>query len=148
MPEISEKVVLESVVLEKSHENEEMYLKAIYLLEELGLRPVHAIDVAKLLKISLPSCVEMLNKLDKKKFISYNGRNGIQFKGKGKKLAEKIIRNFRLTELLFRDILKLDFEDDSVCRFEHVVTDKIAIALRKVLNNPHKCRHGKNIPVY
>ncbi len=136
----------EKIVLEKSHENEEMYLKAIWLLEEGGIRPIHASEVAKLLRISLPSTTEMLKKLAKRGLLRYSGRDGIELKSSGRKIAEKIVRNLRLTELLFRDVLKIDHDSESVCRFEHVITDEIAGALKKLLKNPKKCPHGKTIP--
>lgn len=135
-----------SVVLEKSSENEEMYLKAIWLLEEEGKNPVHSTDVGKMLEISLPSVVEMFSKLEKKKLIKYEGRKGVSLKTNGRKSAAKVIRNLRLTELLFRDILKIDFNGPEPCRFEHIITDDIAKAMSRVLKNPKTCPHGKPIP--
>ncbi len=141
---ISEKIVLEK----HDTENEQMYLKAIWLLEEDKVNPIHASEVAKLLKISLPSTVEMLKKLDSKGLLKYSGREGILLnKPKGRKIAETVVRNLRLAELLFRDVLKIDPNSDSVCRFEHVITDEMAGAIRKLLGNPQKCPHGKAIPV-
>jgi len=58
--------IKEKIVLEKSHEPEEMYLKAIWLLDEAGARPVHASEVAQHLNISLPALTEMLKKLERK----------------------------------------------------------------------------------
>ena len=136
----------EKIVLEKSHENEEMYLKAIWLLEEEKVNPIHASEVAKQLNVSLPSMTEMLKKLDEKVYLQYSGRDGVKLEKKGRAIAETIIRNLRLTELFFRDILKIDFNDESVCRFEHVITDEIAEAMKRLLKNPKKCPHGKKIP--
>lgn len=138
--------IREKIVLEKSHENEEMYLKAIWLLEEDGIKPIHASEIAKLLRISLPSTTEMLKKLAKRGMLGYSGRGGVELKAKGRKIAEKIVRNLRLTEVLFRDVLKIDYESESVCRLEHAITDEVALAVRKLLKNPEKCPHGKGIP--
>ena len=135
-----------SVVLEKSAENEEMYLKSMWLLEEQGRRPVHSAEVARMLGVSLPSVVEMLGKLHKKDFVNYDGRKGILFRPKGKRIASRIVRNLRLTELLFRDVLKIDYNSPEPCRFEHVISDDIAAAMSKVLGNPQECPHGKPIP--
>ena len=134
------------VVPEKSAENEEMYLKVIWLIEEEGIKPVHSADVARKLGISLPSVVEMLAKLDKKGLVTYDGRKGITFKAKGKKLASRVVRNLRLTELLCRDYLKIDYNSPEPCRFEHVISDEIAGAMSRVLGNPKECPHGKQIP--
>ena len=136
---------LEGIIHEKTHENEEMYLKVIYILEEEKINPVRSSDLSKALKISLPSVVEMLAKLDKKNLIKYDGRKGISFKPKGKKTAKKIVRNLRLTELFFQDVLKMK-ESNCACRFEHVLGDEVAEAINKALKNPKKCPHGKMIP--
>ncbi len=130
----------------KRMENEEMYLKVIFILEEDGVKPVRSTDLAKVLKISLPSVVEMLGKMDKKGLVKYDGRKGISFKPKGKKIAKKVIRNFRLADLMLRDLLKMNDPTKYACRFEHVINDEIAEALKKVLKNPKKCIHGKIIP--
>ncbi len=137
---------LQGIVHEKTCENEEMYLKVIYLLEEDGLKPVCSNNVSKVLKISLPSVVEMLNKMDKKGLVKYDGRKGVFLKPKGKKMAKKIVRNLRLTELLLQDILKMKNIEKYACKFEHSMTDEIANAITKTLKNPEKCPHGKLIP--
>jgi DtxR family Mn-dependent transcriptional regulator len=137
---------LECIIHERKQENEEMYLKAIFLLQEEGMKPVHSNDVSRVLNISLPSVVEMLNKMDKKNFLKYDGRKGITLKAKGKKIAKRIIRNLRLTELLLKEILKIKKETKYACRFEHVINEEIAEAINKILRNPKKCPHGKLIP--
>ncbi len=138
-------IELKEIAHEKSKENEEMYLKVIYILEEKGVKPVCSSHVAKSLKIALPSVVEMLGKLDKKNLIKYDGRKGITFKPKGKKTAKKIVRNLRLAELLLTDILKMK-ETKYACKFEHCMPEEIIKAVNKKLNNPKKCPHGKKIP--
>jgi DtxR family Mn-dependent transcriptional regulator len=135
-----------SVVLERSAENEEMYLKAVWLLEEQGKKPVHSAAIARMLGISLPSVVEMLGKLHKKNLVTYDGRRGVSFKAKGRKIAGRVVRNLRLTELLFRDVLKIDYNSPEPCRFEHAISDEIAAAMLRVLGNPKECPHGKPIP--
>ena len=134
------------VVLERSAENEEMYLKVVWLLEEEGSKPAHSAAIARMLGISLPSVVEMLGKLHKKGLVSYDGRKGVSFRPKGKKVAARVVRNLRLTELLFRDVLKIDYNSPEPCRFEHVISDEIAEAMSRVLGNPKECPHGKPIP--
>ena len=134
------------VVLEKSSENEEMYLKVIWLIEEQGKKPVHSAEIARMLKVSLPSVVEMLGKLHKKGLVSYDGRKGVSFRPKGKKIAARIVRNLRLTELLFRDFLKIDYNSPEPCRFEHIISEEVAVAMSRVLGNPKECPHGKPIP--
>ncbi len=134
------------LVHEKTFENEEMYLKVIFLLEEEGIKPVHSNDVAKVLHISLPSVVEMLGKLEKKGLIKYDGRKGVFFKQKGKNTAKKIVRNLRLTELFLKDILEMKNHMECACKLEHVIKDEIADAIRKKLKNPQKNPDGKIIP--
>jgi DtxR family Mn-dependent transcriptional regulator len=136
---------LKEIRHEKSSENEEMYLKVIFILEEDGINPVCSNYVAKTLKIALPSVVEMLAKMDKKDLIKYNGRKGISFKPKGKKIAKRIVRNLRLMELLLKEVLKIQ-ETKCACKFEHCLGEETAEAVNKLLKNPVKCPHGKTIP--
>lgn len=141
MPEIY------SLMEEEHHsENEEMYLKSMWLLEEEGKKPVKVTDIARILKVSLPSAVQMLKKMHKKDLVKYSGKKGIYFKPKGKRTASKLVRNLRLVELLVRDILKIKRETPFACKIEHHVSDEIAKSLRKVLNNPNVCPHSKPIP--
>ncbi|MBU2100620.1 metal-dependent transcriptional regulator [Candidatus Micrarchaeota archaeon] len=136
---------LKEIRHEKSSENEEMYLKVIYILEEDGVKPVCSNYVAKVLNIALPSVVEMLAKMQKKDLIKYDGRKGIFFKPKGKKIAKRIVRNLRLMELLLKDVLKIK-ETKYACKFEHCLGEEAAEAVNKLLKNPTKCPHGKPIP--
>ncbi|MBI4044665.1 MAG: metal-dependent transcriptional regulator [Candidatus Diapherotrites archaeon] len=135
-----------SVLLEKSSENEEMYLKAVWLVEEEGKNPVHAVEVARMLSVSLPSVVGMFRKLEKKNLLRYDGRSGVSLMPVGREMAEKIVRNLRLTEVWFRDVLKIDYNSTDPCRFEHVMTDAVAKSLSRVLGYPKTCPHGKKIP--
>lgn len=137
---------LQGIVHEKTHENEEMYLKVIYILEENGVKPVHSNDLAKVLKIALPSVVEMLGKLDKKSLIKYEGRKGIYFKPKGKQTAKNIVRGLRLFEVFLKNELKIKNGEKYACKFEHAANQEVLNALNKHLKNPTKCPHGKPIP--
>ena len=143
---IIEQIVPQKMILERSHENEEMYLKAIWLLEEAGEKPAKAADIAKILHISLPSTVEMLGKMDSRKLISYKGRKGATLLAKGRKISERVIRNLRLTEVFFKKVLGLSPDSEDICRFEHVMSDRVASAIEKLLKKPSKCPHGKKIP--
>jgi len=136
---------LKEIIHEKHNENEEMYLKVIYILEEDGVKPVCSNQIAKALRIALPSVVEMLAKMDKKGLIKYDGRKGISFKPKGKKTAKNIIRNLRLNELMLKEILKMK-DTKCACKFEHCMDNQIAEAINRILKNPKKCPHGKIIP--
>ncbi|MBI5554015.1 MAG: metal-dependent transcriptional regulator [Candidatus Diapherotrites archaeon] len=139
------RVACGKIILERSRENEEMYLKAVWLLEEEGFKPIHAGEVAKLLNISIPSTTEMLHKLGKKGFLQYSGRAGILLKPRGRKRAEKIVRNLRLAEVWLEQVLQIK-DQDVACRFEHIFTEPVVRALRRTLKNPLQCPHGKKIP--
>jgi len=137
---------LQCIIHEKSCENEEMYLKVIYVLEEDGVKPVCSSHIAKALNIALPSVVEMLAKMQKKGLIKYDGRKGVFFKPKGKQTAKKIVRNLRLFEVFFKNELKMKNGEKFACKFEHAVNPEVITALNKFLKNPTKCPHGKIIP--
>lgn len=127
-------------------ENTEEYLEILWTLEEDGIKPAKVSDIAQRLKISPPSVVEMLDKLEGMGVVRYRGEIGISFTKKGRNIAKKIVRNHRLAELLITGILKIKMDETAACGIEHHISEDIADAVNRILKNPKKCPHGKPIP--
>ena len=126
-------------------ENVEEYLEALWISEEEG-EPVTKIDwVAKRLHIKPPSVVEMFKKLAKQGLVKYYPYHGVQLREAGRIIAQRVIRNHRLIELLMKT-LNVEIDENLVCGIEHHVNDTFAKALYTFLGNPKKCPHGKDIP--
>lgn len=132
-------------------ENMEEYLEALWILEkEKGLELPKINEIAQALKVAPPSAVEMLKKMSRKDLVKYYPRKGVILSETGKKIAMRIVRNHRLSELLLTDILDVKFNEDvheeAICGLEHHISEDIADAVCTKLGHPRQCPHGHPIP--
>lgn len=68
--------------------------------------------------------------------------------GDGEKRAEAVIRNHRLAERLFTEVLVLDEEavEKNACNFEHTLSSEVTNSICTLLGHPPTCPHGLLIP--
>ena len=129
----------------------EEYLEAIHELEEEGTAVIQA-RLAERLAHSAPSVSEMIRRLRNEGYVEPAGRNGstkaVQLTGKGRRLAESVVRKHRLAERLLTDVIGLPWNKAHVeaCRWEHVISDEVEAHLVVLLENPTTCPHGNPIP--
>jgi DtxR family transcriptional regulator, Mn-dependent transcriptional regulator len=126
-------------------EHVEMYLKAIWYIRERG-EDVKVSSIAKLLNVTQPSVVQMLHKLDDANLLSYNKGNLVEMTPEGQKIGKQMIRNTRLLEVMMKDALKIEIDEEMVCGIEHHMKKIFTDALCTLLRHPRKCPHGHNIP--
>lgn len=126
-------------------EHVEMYLKAIWYIRERG-QDVKVSSIAKLLNVTQPSVVQMLHKLDDANLLSYNKGNLVEMTPEGQKIGKQMIRNTRLLEVMMKDALKIEIDEEMVCGIEHHMKKIFTDALCTLLKHPRKCPHGHNIP--
>jgi DtxR family transcriptional regulator, Mn-dependent transcriptional regulator len=125
-------------------EHIEMYLKAIWYIRERG-EEVKVSSIAKLLNVTQPSVVQMLRKLNISKFVRYS-KGSVEMTTKGEHIGKKMMRNTRLLEVLMKDALKIDVDEEMICGIEHHMKDMFTDALCTLLKHPQKCPHGHKIP--
>ena len=127
-------------------EHVEMYLKAIWTISERK-GEVKVSSIAKLLSISQPSVVQMLRKLNEGNLVEYRGgKNVVGLTTGGQRIGKQMIRNTRLLEVMMKDALKIEIDEEMVCGIEHHMKKKFTDALCTLLNHPKKCPHDHNIP--
>jgi DtxR family transcriptional regulator, Mn-dependent transcriptional regulator len=127
-------------------EHIEMYLKAIWYIREQG-EDVKVSSIAKLLSISQPSVVQMLRKLHDANLVKYRGgKNLVRLTSEGERTGKQMIRNTRLLEVMMKDALKIEIDEEMICGIEHHMKKKFTDALCTLLNHPRKCTHDHNIP--
>lgn len=126
-------------------EHIEMYLKAIWHIRERGEEPKVS-SIAKLLNIKQPSVVEMLRKLDSAKLVEYKKGSIVELKRQGEQIGKQMIRNTRLLEVLMKDALKIEIDEEMACGIEHHMKNVFTDALCTLLKHPRKCPHGFQIP--
>jgi DtxR family Mn-dependent transcriptional regulator len=127
-------------------EHVEMYLKAIWYIRERG-EEVKVSSIAKLLNVKQPSVVQMLRKLDEANLVEYSKGNMVRMTTEGERIGKQRIRNTRLLEVLMRDSLKIEIDEEMVCGIEHHMKQIFTDALCTLLKHPRKCPHDHRIPL-
>ncbi len=126
-------------------EHVEMYLKAIWHLKERN-EPVKISSIAKMLNVRQPSVVQMLKKLNLQNLVNYS-KAGVKLTEEGEKVGASMMRNSRLLEVLMKDALKVEIDEEMVCGIEHHMNIQFTDALCTMLKHPRKCPHEHDIPL-
>lgn len=127
-------------------EHVEMYLKAVWYIRERG-EDVKVSSIAKLLNVKQPSVVQMLRKLDEANLVEYSKGNMVRMTTEGERIGKQMIRNTRLLEVLMRDSLKIEIDEEMVCGIEHHMKQIFTDALCTLLKHPRRCPHSHRIPL-
>jgi DtxR family Mn-dependent transcriptional regulator len=126
-------------------EHVEMYIKAIWYIAEKN-EELKISSIAKLLDVKQPSVVQMLKKLDSMQLVRYSARGEVQMTAEGERVGKQMIRNTRLLEVLMKDSLKIEIDEEMICGIEHHMKNIFTEALCTLLNHPRQCPHGHSIP--
>jgi DtxR family transcriptional regulator, Mn-dependent transcriptional regulator len=129
-----------------SSEHIEMYLKAIWFIRERR-EGVKVSSIARLLNVKQPSVVSMLHKLNEADLVIYKAGSIVNITSKGERIGKQMIRNTRLLEVLMKDALKIDIDEEMVCGIEHDMKQIFTDALCTLLNHPRQCPHLKSVPL-
>jgi len=121
-----------------------MYLKAIWWIRERS-EEVKVSSIAKILNVTQPSVVQMLKKLDDMKLVTYK-KSGVHLTSEGERIGKQMIRNSRLLEVMMKNALKMEIDEEMVCGIEHHMNKKFTDALCTLLKHPRACPHGHKIP--
>jgi DtxR family Mn-dependent transcriptional regulator len=127
-------------------EHIEEYLEALWLSEERGHNITKISWVAKQLAVAPSSVFEMLKKLEADELLTYHPYKGVTLTPQGKQIAQRIIRNHRLIEVLMNTTLNIAVDEFVACGFEHHMTQQFTEALCTQLDHPQYCPHGNRIP--
>ena len=126
---------------------EEEYLQTIFWLQEAGL-PMTGANVARAMQLSAPTVHEMVGRLERDGYITRAADKAISFTDSGREHAETVVRRHRLIERFLTDVLGLSWAEAhaEAGKWEHVISNSVESALRRVLNDPTTCPHGNPIP--
>jgi len=117
-------------------EHVEMYLKAIWHMRERKEK-VKVSSIAKILNVRQPSVVQMLHKLNDANLVKYvKGSAVMKLTTEGEKIGERMIRNTRLLEVMMKEALKIEVDEEMVCGIEHHMKEKFTDALMHVIEAP------------
>ena len=125
----------------------EMYLKAIYELEEEGVPPLRARLVERLGQ-SKPTVSETVARLERDGLLTIVGARTIELSARGRRQATTVMRKHRLAERLLLDVIKVPWVDihDEACRWEHVISDEVEGKIAELLDGVSEDPFGNSIP--
>lgn len=125
----------------------EMYLKTVYELEEEGVPPLRA-RIAERLGHSGPTVSETVARLGRDGLLNVGQSRQLELTDKGRQIATEVMRKHRLAERLLVDVIGLEwqFVHDEACRWEHVMSDRVAAQLTQVLPDTQTDPYGNPIP--
>lgn len=126
----------------------EMYLKAIYELEEEGVPPLRARLVERL-EQSKPTVSETVGRLERAGLLFVDAARIIQLTDEGRRQATAVMRKHRLAERLLCDVLGLSWEavHNEACGWEHVMSDSLEERIAVVVGeDAQRDPYGNPIP--
>lgn len=125
----------------------EEYLEAVYKLSENGEK-VNLTKLADHLNLRPSTVWEKLQKLFKEGYLLQGDKKALSLTEKGEAKAKDVIRKHRLVEQFLVNTLGLPWDEvhEEACKFEHIMSTKVADALENFLNYPESCPHGHPIP--
>ena len=125
----------------------EMYLKAVYELEEEGIPPLRARLVERL-EQSKPTVSETVARLERDGLMHVKNNRVVALTEEGKRQATRVMRKHRLAERLLLDVLGMPWSDvhEEACRWEHVMSDAVEERLETLLEHTDVDPYGNPIP--
>ncbi|EIC92422.1 metal-dependent transcriptional regulator [Candidatus Aquiluna sp. IMCC13023] len=125
----------------------EMYLKAIYELEEEHIPPMRA-RIAERLDHSGPTVSQTVARMERDGLLRLLDDRQLQFTDVGRLTAVEVMRKHRLAEQLLLEVIGLEWSDihDEACRWEHVMSESVERKLIGLLKNPSVSPFGMPVP--
>lgn len=125
----------------------EMYLRTVLELEEEDIPALRA-RLTERLGLSAPSVSEGVAKLEREGLVELADDRTVHLTDTGRSLATDVLRKHRLAERLLVDVLGVEHEHvhEEACRWEHVISDRVAEKLEDFLGNPTTSPYGNPIP--
>jgi DtxR family Mn-dependent transcriptional regulator len=126
----------------------ENYLKTIYHLSAANPGGVSTKDISEAISLSKASVTDMVMKLAKSGYVSYQKYKGVVLSKKGEKAALKIIRRHRVWEVFLVKDLKFNWDEvhEVAEQLEHIASPLLIDRLDEFLGHPQFDPHGDPIP--
>lgn len=121
----------------------EEILEAIWMCEEQSKSAKE--EVREICHVSIED--NILDNMQQEGLIAFDGSH-IFMTGRGRGIAEGLIRRKRLGETLLEQVLNVrgNEADKIVCEFEHAVIPEVEESICILLGHPTECPHGHRIP--
>ncbi|MBD3631343.1 metal-dependent transcriptional regulator [Cyclobacterium sp.] len=125
----------------------ENYLKVIFN-QAISTDEVNTTGIAQALEVSLPSVNSMVKKLAGMGLLEYQKYKPLKITDKGRKMAARIIRKHRLTEMYLVEKMGFGWEEvhDIAEQLEHIQSPVFFDRMDELLGYPQRDPHGSPIP--
>ncbi|MEM2024730.1 MAG: metal-dependent transcriptional regulator [Desulfurococcaceae archaeon] len=124
----------------------EDYLVTIYRLEE-ALGEAKTSDIARELKVSPATVSKVIRQLESKGFVKREKYHYVKLIGRGRKIAELVVRKHRIAEVFLSNILGFnELDSHSYAHYLEHLPDVVIEKLYAYTNYPQYCPHGNDIP--
>jgi DtxR family Mn-dependent transcriptional regulator len=122
------------------------YLKEAYKLTESGEAPSVSL-LAKKFGVSMPSVIEVFDKLEEKGLLLRKPWKVPKLTGMGLITARRIIHNHRVIEVYFAEKLGLgtNYSCNEATKIDYLMENQLVMKMCDALNYPAKCIHGHSI---
>jgi DtxR family Mn-dependent transcriptional regulator len=121
----------------------EMYLKAVLELQEEGIAPMRARLVERF-DHGAPTVSSTVRRLERDGLVELDAEHRLSLTPTGGAIATDIMRKHRLAEVFLNRVLGLEWTllHEEACRWEHVMSDRVAELIDALLSQPGVTPYG------
>lgn len=125
----------------------EMYLKTVFELMELGVKPMRA-RIAERLGQSGPTVSQTVARMERDGLLKLNDERVLELTDSGLQIATEVMRKHRLAERHLIDVIGLEYSKvhEEACRWEHVMSLDVEKRIASLLKGPYVDPYGNPIP--
>lgn len=125
----------------------EMFLKAVYELNEVGAPAMRA-RLTERLDQSMPSVSQTIARMTREGLVTLDDDRHVVLTPLGSERATSVLRKHRMAERLLHDVLGLEWSKchEEACRWEHVITEEAELLIAKQLTTLDTDPYGNPIP--
>lgn len=125
----------------------EMFLKAIYELNEVGAPAMRA-RLTERLDQAMPSVSQTISRMTREGLVTLDEDRHVVLTELGMARATSVLRKHRMAERLLHDVLGLEWSKchEEACRWEHVITDEAELLIAQKLGSLDADPYGNPIP--
>jgi DtxR family transcriptional regulator, Mn-dependent transcriptional regulator len=116
----------------ESHESSEDYLERILMLQEKGVKEIHAVDLATSFSYSKASVSIALKKLEERGLVALGSKSQLYLTKEGYDTAYKVYEKHKIIGSVFMSLgvsEEVAFRD--ACKIEHDISDETFEAIKK-----------------
>ncbi len=120
-------------------ESAEDYLERILMLQEQGMKEIHAVDLASSFGYSKASISIALHKLEEKGYVALGLKSQLYLTPAGYDIARKVYEKHQVISSFLVSIgVDKEIALKDACRMEHFISEETFNALKKELENKQK----------